>query len=341
MQTPRNLTLVLSLAASLAIFTGCDRPQSRDDDAPSASESTAEAVSPGDGSTERDALSGAARPPGEADDTPQITALWAGENVDGILHVELTGLDIGETKQVSALFEEDKSDDDTLAYSAANMPPRFHDIEALDVLTPDGPIRTEIAQFVRTRGPSSHHYWLHTKPSEQLTDRLTTRAGSTLDWTLATPAGEMSDTATMRLAEPKPVHAKAAPKLRQAFLGALEPNERKRVAPELADEHIVAASARFPSPHAQMVTVNIPSKHRTPLAQAAFVADGTGEVTYTAKAPFVGPLGNITLLAVADPDGDATDGVLYRMDTDGYFIFWLHFDDDGKVVVDTLSGFSA
>jgi hypothetical protein len=306
---------------------GCDRPQSRTDTKPSASERPAAAV---------------AHPPTKQPSTtraekPAPPILWGARHADDVIEVELKGLDGTEIEQVAALFEASKSDAGTLDYSASKMPPRFQDIEALDILTPKGPIRLEIATIVRSNGPSRPHYWLHTKPTDTLSDP----PSKALEWTVATPASGMADTATMRLAEPTPVHAKAVPKLRDAFLGGLEDDQQERVAKKLKDKHIQSVRARLPDPHAQMVTINVPNKPNMLLAQAAFVADGTGKVTYTVKEPFVGPLGYLTILAVADPDGDGIDGVLYRMDTDGYFIRWMHVDDDGEIVIDTLAGFSA
>ncbi len=318
--------LKLAIVALLLLLPACERPAEKPDS--SANEPSAEATAPDKAKPTNEPA--AARPSTDVDEKPRITQIWGAKHKEGVFEIELKELDDAERKQVSALFE--KAGADTVSYDASKMPARFENIGAVDVLAPDGPIELDIAQLTVDSGPDRSHYWLRSAKADALPQEL--------GWTLATPAGQMSDAASMRIAEPKPVHAKAAPKLQEAFLGALDPDEQKRVAPKLEAEHMSAVSARFPSPHGQVVTINVPGKH-TPLAQAVFVADDTGQVTHTVKEPFVGPLGNMTILAVADPDGDEIDGVLYKMETDGYWIKWLHFDEQGNVVVDTLAGFAA
>ncbi|QDG52245.1 hypothetical protein FIV42_16315 [Persicimonas caeni] len=319
--THAKLVFLALLCFSFGLMA-CERPEEKPD-----SSAKAEAPQPQPTSEPEPA---AARPSTELDENPKISELWGAKHENGVVKVELRDLDEDERKRLAALFADA---DAPVAFAADKMPERFADVDAVDVLTPEGPTRLEIAQLVQEGGPSQMHYWLHTQKSDALPKDL--------GWTLATPAGQMGDTARMRPAEPQPVHAKAAPKLAKAFLGALDEKDRDRVAKKLEDEHMLGVSARLPSPHGQVVAINVPGKNQMPLAQGVFVAKDTGEVTHTVKEPFVGPLGTIEILAVADPDGDDIDGVLYRMNTDGYWIKWIHFDEQGNVVVETLAGFAA
>lgn len=324
-------TLALS-TLSLCLMINCERPAEKPDTAEA--EPSAEASAPQKPS-ELVEDPAAARPSTQADEAPKIFELWGAKATEGTVQIELHDLTAAETKQLAKLFDEKRFSIaiEALADEADKLPARFAGIDAVDVLTPDGPKRLEIARIAQQDGPSRIHFSLYTKPSDALPKEL--------GWTLATPAGQMAAEASMRLDKPQPVHAKAAPKLRNAFLSALDEKERKHVAEKLENEHMMAVSARFPSPHGQVVAINVPGKQHMPLAQGVFVAEDTGAATHTIKAPFVGPLGAVEILAVADPDGDDIDGVLYRTNTDGYWIKWVHFDEHGNVIVDILAGFAA
>lgn len=329
-----KLVIVAVSALLLCLGASCERPAEKPDTAEA--EPSAEANPSGETRAPEEQPEpaedpAAARPSREAEEKPKITELWGANNEDGVVKVELRDLDADETKRLAALFAE--KTDTPIDYDAQKMPEQLRDVDAIDVLTPSGPTTLRIAKLAQQGGPSNMHYWLHTEKSDELPKEL--------GWTLATAAGQMTQQASMRPAKSQPVHAKAAPKLRNAFLSALDEKDRQRVAKELEDDHMLGVSARFPSPHGQLVAINVPGKRHMPLAQGVFVAEDTGQVTHTVKAPFVGPLGTIEILAVADPDGDEVDGVLYRMNTDGYWIKWVHFDEKGNIVVDTLAGFAA
>lgn len=336
----RRLALIALLAFGLALGAGCDREQRMPDHAePGAPQASASAPGRSDSDQADDERAEPAGPRSptatqSADEKSHIQTLWGANVEHGVAQAELRDLDEAEEEQIAGLFSGEYAKADAVPYRASRMPERFHEVEELDVLTPKGPVRVAIAEVVRGEAPDHIFYMLRSAKSAALAPKASA--------TLATPAGQMAADASMRYEQAKPVHAKAAPVLKRAFFEGLDPAERKHVQKVFADEQMTAVSARFPAPHGQVVAINVPSpKLDVPLAQALFVAKETGEVTHVIREPYVGALGDIVVLAVADPNGDGIDGVLYRRYTDGSFLKWIDFDEDGNVHVETLAGFSA
>jgi hypothetical protein len=106
-------------------------------------------------------------------------------------------------------------------------------------------------------------------------------------------------------------------------------------------DHIATVRGDFPPPRARFVTVNGPTAtggsrgQEFRILRALLFASDTGEVSEIVSVMF-GPnhahghmaTARAVPLAIADPDGDGTDGVLYRADEQ---VRWIDFDDGEPV----------
>jgi hypothetical protein len=115
--------------------------------------------------------------------------------------------------------------------------------------------------------------------------------------------------ADLEFVEPHPPHAKAAAKIRDAFIGQLPAGRRKQFAELLQTEDIQTIEGDFPEPHRSLAIVCVGVRgNDTDHAKAIFLTDHVGEVTEVVRKSEVSP-GEVSIHTVDDPDGDGIQDV--------------------------------
>jgi hypothetical protein len=243
----------------------------------------------------------------------------------------------------------------------------FRRVAAVDVLTPEGPVEVELATVRKSvwgqPGAEETDYYVVTEPVDAdvtLPEHptLVTPAGEMADGAslevaeASTPGRETAEALLSKAL------ASRSPAERRLFeTGNLEKltDEQRESLPDdvehwgfgleqgepMGFKDVSTLEARFPRPHATFVTVAGPEAvdavgNPFPAFRGVYLVDESGEITATIWETFSSDiemghtqLARLEVVAVADPDGDGTDGVLFRADDS---LRWIDFRSDGRVV---------
>ncbi len=279
----------------------------------------------------------------------------AGDHEVGRL--ELAHLGLPEDFEPRELFGElRRGERAEVEYSAERMPEEFRDLQALDVLTPEGIERVAIEKIVTTTyGPwYRRFFYLQTVPTDLLERRVPHHQPGDFSgrWTFAAPAGELPDSASYRLPEVS-VPNVSREKLLDLLLSPHEWNTEEgdvlRRLRELRDRSPDAGGrwrlgddetferevfrtlrGRFLPPHDRLLFgADIDIDHAGPQpVSAVFLLGEQGGVTAPIHPPaFEAQSSDMRPIAVADPDGDGVEGLLYEYSRRFHDrIHWLTFE---------------
>ena len=343
--------------------TGCDRSSNESESAATSQDRSTSSPAPqrADRPTPDPSESEPAESDGASPDTPD--RLWLGRYSEhsGRILVDLDelGTDHPIANQTDAF--DSKGD---APFNSDLLAEPYRDLEKVDILTADGPVTLAVETFTRDAvGPSDFVIRLLTETDDSLADRLeawtlVAPAGEMADEATFEPAdGEPTHAKAVpkiRDAVMGQLSADQRDKFRHAFPPkdiAPEQREKLEAGNSLADvldidrtlesDHMLSVRGDFPSPRARFVAVNGPTGtggiqgQEFPIVRALLFTTDTGEVTDTIDVMF-GPnhahghaaTARAETLAIADPDADGTQGVLYRADNS---VGWVDFADGTPV----------
>jgi hypothetical protein len=248
-------------------------------------------------------------------------------------------------------------------YETGALPEPFDELERVDVLTPEGVVELAIERVrPHSYGPraSDKTFWLRTEASEKLDGdfgqyTLIAPAGTMDDEaTFRTVDGRPPNeqiVSTLRDAVLEQLDDDQLDQLEHDFPPkGIEPEQEQRLeageslaevlgeSREFRREHFTVVEGDFPAPHDLFVAVNGPEgnggahNQRFPIVRMSLLVREDGTVTDVPYRGF-GPshtMGHPTRatikpMAVADPDGDGTEGLLVRQDDE---VYWLDFETD-------------